>query len=409
MSEEKKYMVYCHTNKINGKRYVGMTGQKTLKYRSHNGASYKGCRYFYFAIRKYGWDNFDHEILESGLSLDEAKQVEMTYIREFRTRDHRYGYNIDTGGGVPNVLSPEGYASLVESTSGGNNPHAIPVVVFDSSGKKINEFDCIRDAENFYGLRSLYSPVVSGVGTRGGLMFRKKKTFGCYEQLPEHEIYKPHEQRLVRGENSWHSTPVTLFNSSSGVRVGDFGCMKHAEEFAGVSLSAVFRGVAKSANGYLCFPSDKVQGIDVLPAEYLPKYDRHFKEVLQFDKSGRLISTFPSLQSAASETGTSYKTLSMCVRHKVQTAGGFVWRLSSDSSPFVKPKTAAETLRERGDPKRRPVDKLDLLSGSVIETYSSITEAASANNTNKSNIWNVVAHKGGCVSCAGFGWKYHDE
>lgn len=56
------YTVYCHTNKLNNKRYVGITKQEP-KVRWQNGYGYRGNEYFFRAIQKYGWDNFEHEIL----------------------------------------------------------------------------------------------------------------------------------------------------------------------------------------------------------------------------------------------------------------------------------------------------------------------------------------------------------
>ena len=54
------FLVYKHTNKENGKVYIGITSQEP-KRRWQNGAGYYGT-YFYYAIQKYGWDGFEHDI-----------------------------------------------------------------------------------------------------------------------------------------------------------------------------------------------------------------------------------------------------------------------------------------------------------------------------------------------------------
>ena len=51
--------LYVHINKINGKKYFGITCLN-LKRRWKKGNAYKKCSYFYNAIQKYGWDNFEH-------------------------------------------------------------------------------------------------------------------------------------------------------------------------------------------------------------------------------------------------------------------------------------------------------------------------------------------------------------
>ena len=72
----KLYTIYRHVNKINGKSYIGQTCQK-LAQRWKSGAGYTLERQpaFHNAIKKYGWSNFDHEILEDDIkSVEEANE-----------------------------------------------------------------------------------------------------------------------------------------------------------------------------------------------------------------------------------------------------------------------------------------------------------------------------------------------
>lgn len=91
------WKVYVHVNRLNGKRYVGITSQKP-EYRWNNGKAYKQCPHFNAAIEKYGWDAFDHIVLYDYLSEDEAKDIEVKLISEWKTQDHNYGYNFTSGG-----------------------------------------------------------------------------------------------------------------------------------------------------------------------------------------------------------------------------------------------------------------------------------------------------------------------
>lgn len=93
----RKFIVYMHINKINNKKYVGITCQ-TITKRWGAGEHYQGSPYFYRAIKKYGWDKFDHEIIATDLNEDEAKQLEIRLIKELNLTNSNFGYNLTAGG-----------------------------------------------------------------------------------------------------------------------------------------------------------------------------------------------------------------------------------------------------------------------------------------------------------------------
>ena len=89
------YCVYKHTSP-SGKVYIGLTSRDPEK-RWNNGHGYNGS-YFFRAIKKYGWDNFKHEIVASGLCENEAKNLEIELIAEYKSNQRLFGYNISSGG-----------------------------------------------------------------------------------------------------------------------------------------------------------------------------------------------------------------------------------------------------------------------------------------------------------------------
>lgn len=97
MNMENKYTVYAHINKINGKIYIGITGQKP-EVRWNNGIAYKKNKHFYSSIKKYGWNNFEHSIIASNLNEKEAKSFEVILIAELGTMNQTKGYNLTSGG-----------------------------------------------------------------------------------------------------------------------------------------------------------------------------------------------------------------------------------------------------------------------------------------------------------------------
>ena len=89
---EKTYLIYLHRNKINGKCYVGQTNQKPEARWGGWGQRYSDQEYFYRAIQKYGWDNFEHIILEENIPQEFVDEREIYW------------------GGYYHALAPEGYS-----------------------------------------------------------------------------------------------------------------------------------------------------------------------------------------------------------------------------------------------------------------------------------------------------------
>lgn len=92
------YTVYIHYNKINNKSYIGLTSAQPPSKRWGSGGSHYSGQFFYRAINKYGWDNFEHIIWATNLTYEEANHLEFLLIQLFHTDQRQYGYNIDKGG-----------------------------------------------------------------------------------------------------------------------------------------------------------------------------------------------------------------------------------------------------------------------------------------------------------------------
>ena len=110
------FTVYKHTSP-NGKVYIGITMQNPIR-RWNNGLGYSHNEHFHRAIVKYGWDNFKHEILYSGLTKEEAEQTEISLIAEYKSNDPEYGYNIQSGGNYSGKHSDETRKKFSEISKG---------------------------------------------------------------------------------------------------------------------------------------------------------------------------------------------------------------------------------------------------------------------------------------------------
>ena len=94
------YTVYQHKNKINGKIYIGITSQKPEQRWGSQGCNYKSSPHFYSAIQKYGWDNFEHNILFTDLTKEQACLKEQELIKEYNSMNREFGYNSTSGGDI---------------------------------------------------------------------------------------------------------------------------------------------------------------------------------------------------------------------------------------------------------------------------------------------------------------------
>lgn len=113
---QKTYSVYIHTTP-NGKKYIGITTQKPED-RWINGLGYKKNTHFYRAIKKYGWNNINHEILFINLLESEATEIEKELIKKYKTMNPNYGYNSTSGGEIGKTLTEQAKIKISENRKG---------------------------------------------------------------------------------------------------------------------------------------------------------------------------------------------------------------------------------------------------------------------------------------------------
>ncbi len=96
-------IVYKHTNRNNEKAYIGwstLTIDERWTKHLHDVAT-GSMRLFHNAIRKHGVDVWDHEVLETHETSDDAKSAEIRLIAEHKTFAFEHpdkGYNMTPGG-----------------------------------------------------------------------------------------------------------------------------------------------------------------------------------------------------------------------------------------------------------------------------------------------------------------------
>lgn len=132
------YILYCFTNKTNQNLYVGITKnllKRLQAYTSPSSIKYPIVR----AIKKYGFANFNLDVLKILSTLEEACQEEFYWINELRKLDVKM-YNICDGG--MGVIGSKKYSGI------------------DHANAKFNEID-IQNIFNEYHINKMSAGEIS--------------------------------------------------------------------------------------------------------------------------------------------------------------------------------------------------------------------------------------------------------
>lgn len=303
--ENGNWSVYVHINKTNGKCYVGITGKSPEK-RWLNGSGYHG-QPFYKAIKKYGWDGFDHEIVASNLTKEEAENFEQILIQKLNSLIEHNGYNASIGGGVP-----------VFDT--------VPIYQFDFHGSLIKEYGSIADVERLFGIptSNIVACCKGAVNCTGGYIWRYKKDvldidkFRSELDISVFDIYEPVYQ-FDMDKNF-----IAEHKSASEAS-------KQNPKWFSSSILDNCRGKYKQACGYIWRFKKDVPDISVFKNEIIDMSKKlHTSPVLQFDLDGNFVKEFSSVKEAAKFHNCSPHMISYACSGRSKTGVGYLWRRKRD-------------------------------------------------------------------------------
>ena len=301
---ERTWLVYCHENKINQKKYFGISCQRAED-RWKNGLGYnpynRGTSYFYRSIQKYGWDGFNHIVLFEGLEREVACEIEIFLIDKFKTTNVNNGYNVALGGdlgGYGVIVSEETRLKMSKTRKGtrlGEEHHFYGKHHTEEARKKMSE-------------KVIQSNIRRGHGPRTGIKFNE-------------------ESRLkISKSNSSSVTQLTL----DGEFVNEFYGANEAQRQTGIVRTAINsccsgRGNSKTAGGYVWMYTKDYKEYGFIKPE-----KRNKKEVLQFDKDENLIQIWESASMAERSGLYSQSKISLCCNGKRKRHKGYIWKFSKD-------------------------------------------------------------------------------
>ncbi len=147
------FKVYCITNLINNKKYIGITSRDIhIRFQEH--CTHKHTL-VYEAVKKYGKENFKNEIIENNISSKKIDERERYFIKIYDTLVPN-GYNLSTGGISNKNLNEESRKRLSEMNMGIKNPRCKNYILqIDKNTQEIlNKFGSAREAARFLGNES---------------------------------------------------------------------------------------------------------------------------------------------------------------------------------------------------------------------------------------------------------------
>lgn len=228
-------LIYKITNKINGKTYIGMTSfnmEKRWKEHIWESSSSKSHCYntkFHKALRKYGFDKFEKEIIDESNDLNSLKKKEIYWIDKLNT--YKEGYNSTLGG--------DGFSGKQKESHISKRYRSIFCIELNK------KYRSLKHAEKETGVsKSSISECLSGrTDIAKGLTFR----YSNNNRLNK-KANKLRKTRAEKRKNS-HTKPIVHINSGK-----IFNSIREASDFFNLdpsNVSKTVRGLRKQYKGHL--------------------------------------------------------------------------------------------------------------------------------------------------------------
>ena len=301
------YTVYKHISP-SSKVYIGITSQNPPERRWQRGLGYKNQKYFYNAIQKYGWDNFKHEILYSGLSKEEAEKKEIELIARYKSNQRNFGYNIDNGGNCVGKMSEEHKEKIRQTRI--NKKHTNQSKEKMSISRK--KILLIPENNPMYGKHhSINSKNKISIAKKGKSLSLRTR------------------QKISKASKNNHNKSVWQYDLE-GKFIRQYKSIKIASEETGIKKDGIIaccKNNYKTSGGFIWrYSTDKI----TKPYIEWCNSNGHGKAVLQYDKENNFLRRFDNLKNASLQSNTSLCGISACCNGKQFTAGGYKWKYETE-------------------------------------------------------------------------------
>lgn len=304
MDKEKKWCVYVHTSPSN-KYYVGITCQRP-EARWRNGRGYGHNIYFTRAINKYGWDNFQHEVVATDLLEQEAKKLEKDLIKKLKSNNEQYGYNLTAGG--------DGACGV--SRYGESNPFYGKKHTEESKElMRRNHKDMSRENNPFYG-RDHTDETKQKLSRINKLRFQNK-------DYVYHPIISDERKKQIGKE---HSKPILQYDLDMNlIAIHDSLLSLEKLGYRRASIRAVCLGRRETYAGFIWrYQNDSDAWID----GYIvgTKSDN----IYCLDKDFNVVGIYKSYLEASKNTGVNRRAISNACKSDNHYSFGYYWFFKDD-------------------------------------------------------------------------------
>lgn len=149
-----KGLIYKYTSKTTGKCYIGQVLEHRLEKRQWRHKYDKIDIHFYRARNKYGYEDFDFEIVEKDIKEEQLNDREIYWISFYDSFNN--GYNSTIGGGGGNTYAKrteeqmkETKAKISKANKGCLNGQAKDVELYNILTKERKIFDTLTSAGDY--------------------------------------------------------------------------------------------------------------------------------------------------------------------------------------------------------------------------------------------------------------------
>lgn len=309
--EEKKFSVYMHINRINNKRYVGITSQSPKKRWGKNGIGYNKQPYFWRAIQKYGWENFEHIVITDNLQPNEAYLKEQELISQYQLTDVNFGYNQSIGGEKGSLGSYNGSTSKI-------------IYQYDLDGNFIKEWKSAHEIGRQFDIGFSFSNICRCCRKSTPTISNGYQWSYVYSEKIEPIMSK--EARTITGSIK----TVYQYNLDGSFVNSYISATKAAEENHNTltSISQCCCGTIETSGGFI-WTYTYTDSMQPTLSPHVKKGIKRFRSVNQYDLNGVFLKNFKSIKEAMIDLKIkSGSNISSCCNGKRNIAYGFIWSYS---------------------------------------------------------------------------------